>query len=79
MADGKGGWIITRGISVREAAEWVGFKIEKLNEFSATTRKEFKAKVINSIINDFDSQWEEQRHLTALSANPFKCMVPSPH
>jgi hypothetical protein len=61
MPHGEVGWIISRGISLRDAAEWVGFKVENLADFSAATQKEFKAAVVNSIIEDLDTEWEEQR------------------
>lgn len=61
MPRGEVGWIISRGISLRDAAEWVGFKVDNLADFSAATQKEFKAAVINSIVTDLDTEWEEQR------------------
>jgi hypothetical protein len=52
-------WIVSRGISMRDAAEWVGFKIDNLQKFSPSTKKEFKTKVVNSIIKDLDSEWKD--------------------
>jgi hypothetical protein len=60
MAEGQVRWIISRGISLRDAAEWVGFKIEKLRDFSQVTQNELKAKVVNSIISDLDTEWDYQ-------------------
>jgi len=61
MPSGEVGWIISHGISIREAAERVGFKVEKLDDFSAATQREFKAAVVNSIVKDLDDEWEEQQ------------------
>jgi hypothetical protein len=65
-------WIISRGISMRDAADEAGFKIEKLGDFGRDTQKEFKRKVVNSIIADLDYDWEDQVEsygLTSLSSS----------
>jgi hypothetical protein len=53
-------WVISRGISVREAAEWAGFNIDSLNQFSKSSQLELRAKIINSIIRGLDEEWYEQ-------------------
>lgn len=53
-------WVISKNISMREAAEWVGFKFERLSDFSRPTQGELKAAVIKSIIDDLDYEWNEQ-------------------
>jgi hypothetical protein len=61
MEDNSVKWIITKDISVRGAADWVGFNIENLSDFSDETQKELKKLLITSIINDLDDEWDEKQ------------------
>ena len=45
MPGGQVHWIISRGISMRDAAEEAGFKIERLGDFSPVVQKQFKARL----------------------------------
>ncbi len=53
-------WIISPDINMREAAEGVGFKIERLRHFGLVTQREFKAEVVKLIIKHLDTVWEKK-------------------
>jgi hypothetical protein len=63
-------WIESRGISIRKAANDLGFEIEHLEKFEKKQQKRFRKQIVNSIIRELDEDWEEARDARSLLGFP---------
>ena len=63
-------WIKSRGISIRKAANDLGFEIDHLEKFEKRQQKRFRKQIVNSIVRELDEDWEKARETRALWAFP---------
>jgi hypothetical protein len=63
-------WIESRGISIRKAANGLGFEIEHLEKFEKRQKKRFRRQIVKSIVRELDEDWKEARETHALLSFP---------
>src|SRR5260221_1607583 len=54
-------WIVSRGISMREAAQQAGFEIDRLKDFQQRTQLELRRLTVTAIVEWLDEDWGEKR------------------
>lgn len=66
MAQKRAQWIVSEGISIRKAANELGFDVEHLQKFDKKQQARFRKQIVGSIVNDLDEEWEETRQSRGL-------------